>query len=56
MRYRIKFTYSDRFSENSRQECSICADTKEKAVEKCKEFYGLGVDCTYEITSVEEEG
>lgn len=46
----IKFRYRDSLSgwEWREQECTV--DT----VERCKEFYGLGVDCDYEIISVEE--
>lgn len=46
----IKFKYRDQMSnwEWREQEC-ICSSVKE-----CKEFYGLGIDCDYEILSVEE--
>lgn len=47
---RIKFKYRDQMSnwEWREQECSV------SSVEKCKEIYGLGIDCDYEIISVEE--
>ena len=47
---RIKFRYADAWS-NWRwkeQECVV------DSVRKCIELYGLGVDCEYEIISVEE--
>lgn len=48
---RIKFKYRDQMSnwEWREQECSV------SSVERCKEIYGLGIDCDYEIISVEEE-
>jgi len=47
---RIKFKYRDQMSnwEWREQECSV------SSVERCKEIYGLGIDCDYEIISVEE--
>lgn len=47
---RIKFKYADQYSnwEWRTQECIM------SSVEKCIETYGLGVDCEYEIISVEE--
>ena len=46
---RIKFRYRDQMSnfEWREQEC-ICS-----SVEECIKWYGLGVDCDYEIISVE---
>jgi len=46
---RIKFKYRDERSkwEWREQEC-VCSSVKE-----CKEWYGLGVDCDYQIISVE---
>jgi len=47
--YHIVFEYKDRFSgdEWRRQECTM------SSVEKCIEWYGLGIDCEYRIISVE---
>ena len=48
--YHIVFEYQDRFTmgEWRRQECTCTS------LAKCKEFYGLGVDCNYRIISIEE--
>lgn len=47
---RIKFKYCDQWSKGRwlEQECTM------RSVEECIKFYGLGVDCEYEIISVEE--
>ena len=47
---RVVFEYMDRFTngEWNRQRCIV------ESVEKCKEIYGLGIDCDYRIISVEE--
>ena len=47
---RIKFRYADALSgwEWREQECVV------SSVAKCKEIYGLGIDCEYQIISVEE--
>lgn len=47
--FKIKFKYRDKYSYPNwnEQECTM------SSVEKCIEFYGLGVDCEYEIISVE---
>lgn len=47
----VKFRYKDQYTNNEwhEQEC-IC-----ESVQQCKEFYGLGIDCEYEIISVEVE-
>lgn len=47
---RISFRYRDDYSYPNwnDQEC-ICNSVKE-----CKEWYGLGIDCEYEIISIEE--
>jgi hypothetical protein len=47
---RIKFKYRDQMSnwEWRQQECIV------SSVERCIEIYGLGIDCDYEIISVEE--
>ena len=46
----IKFRYRDEMSdwEWREQECVM------RSVEECKRVYGLGVDCDYQIISVEE--
>lgn len=46
----IVFEYCDAYSHGEwvRQECTV------SSVKKCKEIYGLGVDCDYRIISVEE--
>lgn len=48
--YRIKFKYRDKYTNGNwnEQEC-VCS-----SVAECKKFYGLGVDCDYEIISVEK--
>lgn len=47
---RIKFKYKDDMSrgEWQEQECVV------RSVEECKRIYGLGIDCEYQIISVEE--
>lgn len=47
---RIKFRYADAYSnwEWRNQECTVSSITE------CKKIYGLGIDCDYEIISVEE--
>lgn len=47
---RVVFEYMDRYTngEWNRQRCIV------ESVKKCKEIYGLGVDCDYRIISVEE--
>lgn len=44
----IVFEYADAMSnwEWRRQECIV------SSVEKCKEIYGLGIDCDYRIISI----
>lgn len=46
----IKFKYKDEYTNGrwNEQECYL------ESVEECKRVYGLGVDCEYEIISVEE--
>ena len=46
----IKFKYADSLSnwEWREQECTV------ESVQKCIELYGLGIDCEYEIISVED--
>lgn len=47
---RIKFKYADALSgwEWREQECVV------SSVAECKKIYGLGIDCEYQIISVEE--
>lgn len=47
---KIKFKYCDAMSnwQWRNQECTV------SSVEECKRIYGLGIDCEYEIISVEE--
>ena len=47
---RIKFKYADACSnwEWRNQECTV------SSIAECKKIYGLGIDCDYEIVSVEE--
>ena len=47
---RVVFEYMDRYTngEWNRRRCIV------ESVEKCKEIYGLGIDCDYRIISVEE--
>lgn len=47
---RIKFMYRDNYSDWKwrRQQCTV------DSVEECIKIYGLGVDCDYEIISVED--
>lgn len=54
--YNIEFKYADSLSnwEWRTQKCSLYADTEYSARQKCRELYGLGIDCEYEIVSVTE--
>ena len=56
-RYHIKFKYADSLSnyEWRNQECHLYAVDVCQAKQKCIKLYGLGIDCEYEIISVEEE-
>ena len=47
---RIEFEYRDRYTNGrwNKQECVM------ESVAKCKEFYGLGIDCEYRIVKVEK--
>lgn len=48
--FKIKFRYADALSNwQWREQCCIVS-----SVEECKKIYGLGIDCEYEILSVEE--
>lgn len=46
----IKFKYCDKYTNGkwNEQECYV------GSVSECKKIYGLGIDCDYEIISVEE--
>ncbi len=48
--YHIKFRYRDAYSDWKwrEQECTM------SSVEECIKVYGLGIDCEYEILSIEE--
>ena len=52
--YEVKFKYADSYShwEWRNQQCSVYAKDEYEARSKCKELYGLGTDCDYEIISV----
>lgn len=47
---KVVFEYMDDYSHGrwNRQECVV------SSVEECKKIYGLGIDCSYRIISVEE--
>lgn len=47
---RVKFEYRDELSNGQwrEQECSV------SSVQECIRIYGLGIDCKYEILSVQE--
>ena len=47
---KIEFEYADQYSnwEWRKQTCGV------SSVKKCKELYGLGIDCDYRIVKVEE--
>lgn len=47
---KVKFEYRDEMSKGEwrQQECIV------SSVQKCKEIYGLGIDCEYRIIDVEE--
>lgn len=47
---RITFKYRDKWSNWE----WVTRDSVNKSIEECIKFYGLGVDCDYEIISVEE--
>jgi len=55
-KFEIKFQYCDMYSHGkwNSQSCILSAYSKYDAEKKCKEIYGLGVDCDYKILSVEE--
>lgn len=47
---KIKFKYRDKYNYPrwSEQECIM------NSLKECIEFYGLGIDCEYEIISIEQ--
>lgn len=47
---RIDFEYKDALSKGEwrKQSCTV------SSVEECKRIYGLGIDCEYRITKIEE--
>ena len=47
---KIKFRYKDKYTNGkwNEQECIV------NSVKECKELYGLGIDCEYEIISIEK--
>lgn len=47
---RVVFEYMDRYTNGEwrKQRCIV------ESVEECKKIYGLGIDCSYRIISVEE--
>ena len=47
---RIKFKYRDNLSNGQWNEQQCCVSS----VSECIKIYGLGIDCEYEIVSVEE--
>lgn len=54
--YHITFTYKDEYSYGDwlTGRCTLYASNEREAAAKCVELFGLGVDCEYEITSIEE--
>ena len=48
--YKITLEYLDDLSKGEWREQTCVVSS----IEKCKEIYGLGVDCEYRILSIEE--
>ena len=46
----VRFKYRDSYTNGKWREQECVVDS----VKKCKEIYGLGIDCEYIITSVKE--
>lgn len=46
----IKFKYRDNYSNGEwrEQECIV------RSLQECKELYGLGIDCEYQIIEIKE--
>ena len=57
MQYIVVFEYADAMSgwRWIKQEGYFYGKTRDEAVRKCIDIYGLGVDCEYRIISVEPE-
>lgn len=57
-RFEIEFEYKDKLSHGNwnRQSCSLYANDKYDAIQQCKDLYGLGIDCEYNILGVQREG
>lgn len=55
MMYKITFQYKDKMSRGQwrSQSCTLSAHSREEAIKKCRELYGLGYDCEYKIVSVD---
>jgi len=47
---KVEFEYRDQYTNGrwAKQSCIV------SSVEECKKIYGLGVDCEYKITKVEQ--
>ena len=52
-RYEVKFQYADAYSNWSwrNQQCMVYGNSEAEAISKCKDLYGLGIDCEYKIIS-----
>ena len=55
-RFKISFEYTDIISNGhwNKQSCLLYANDLFSAKKKCVELYGLGRDCEYRFTNVEE--
>ena len=55
-KFLVKFQYCDQYSHGkwNEQECVVSAYSSYDAERKCKELYGLGIDCDYRIISAKE--
>lgn len=53
-RYEVRFKYADSLSnwDWRSQQCILYANDEEEAKQKCRQLYGLGIDCDYEITDI----
>lgn len=54
MTFEILFEYNDYLTNGkwNKQKCIISGKDKIEAIYRCKNFYGLGIDCDYKITEV----
>ena len=54
--FEVVFQYCDKYTHGrwNSQCCTVEAYSKYDAEKRCKEIYGLGVDCDYRIVSVKE--